>query len=49
MNKLGDLMYNTVVKANNTVSCTSVLLRVDLKFSHHTGEMVTVRQGGDGG
>lgn len=49
MNKLGDLMYNTVVKANNTVSCTSVLLRVDLKFSHHKEEMVTVRQGGDGG
>lgn len=49
MNKLGDLMYNTVVKANNTVSGTSVLLRVDLKFSHHREEMVTVRQGGDGG
>ena len=41
INSLGDLMYSMVIIANNTVSCTWMLLRVDLKSSHHKEKIVT--------
>ena len=42
MNKPRDLMYSMMTIVNNILSETRNLLRVNLRYSHHTQEMVTV-------
>ena len=36
MNKSGDLMYNTVIRVNNSVKYLKVANRIDCKYSDHT-------------